>query len=115
MAQDGGRALFRSSRLGTGSAGAVRLLKLGSRAAPVAVGHSITLGSSELRDAGARLSGLGLHLHLSKDVKTKSPGRKLKGSQSMCRVMSAEHPEITSGQPWHWESTGPGFWGTHTE
>ena len=92
MAQDGGRALFRSSRLGTGSAGTVRLLKLGSRAAPVAVGHSITLGSSELRDAGARLSGLGLHLHLSKDVKTKSPGRKLKGSWSMCRVMSAEHP-----------------------
>lgn len=92
MAQDGGRALFRSSRLGTGSAGAVGLLKLGSRAVPVAARHSITLGSSELRDAGSRLSGLGLHLHLSKDVKTESPRKKLKGSRSLCRVMSTEHP-----------------------
>ena len=70
MPQDGSRALFRSSRLGTGSAGAMELLKLGLGAAPVAAGHSITLGASELRDAGAMPSGLGLHLHLSKDVKT---------------------------------------------
>ena len=38
-----------------------------------------------------RPSGRGLHLHLSKDVKTESPRRKLKGSQSLCRVLSAEH------------------------
>lgn len=91
MPQGGGRVLFRSSRLGTGSVGAVGLPKLGSRAAAVAAGHSVMLGASEFRDAGARPSGLGLHLHLSKDVKTESPRRKLKGSRSLCRVLSAEH------------------------
>ena len=53
MPREGGRVLFRSSRLGTGSVGAVGLPKLGSRAAPVAAGHSVMLGASEFRDAGA--------------------------------------------------------------
>lgn len=34
--------------------------------------------------------GLGLHLHLSKDVKTESRGKKLQGRRSLRRVFSAE-------------------------
>ena len=65
-------------------------LKLSPSASPVAAGNSLTLGSSELRDAGALPNGLGLHLHLSKDVKTESHRKKLEGRHSLSRVLSAE-------------------------
>lgn len=46
--------------------------------------------SSELRDAGTMPNGLGLHLHLSKDVGTESRGKKLERRHSLRRVLSAE-------------------------
>lgn len=50
-----------------------------SLAAPTVAGNWPTSASSELRDAGAMRNGLGLHLHLSKAVKTESPRKKRKG------------------------------------